>query len=179
MAELITRLGDPTFALHKLPMYAPPFSFEVPGECTWDRGTNLAACPRARHNLFHLIVVKPLEAEPYQLNRSRGNSPPREHTGEAAGVFSFPPSRSFFLYRPRDYFLRLVLATSAANARLTRPWLYSNSSPPAINLSADFCALINKLTRSFSFSAVLSMISESDMHMTDKLLQYVIFIKLL
>ena len=74
VAELVTRLGDPTFALHKLPVYAPPFSFEAPGECTQDGETNLAACPRARHNLFHLIVVKPLEAEPYQLNRSRGNN---------------------------------------------------------------------------------------------------------
>lgn len=74
VAELVTRLGDPTFALHKLPVYALPFSFEAPGECTRGRGTNLAACPRARHNLFHLIVVKLLEAEPYQLNRSCSNN---------------------------------------------------------------------------------------------------------
>jgi len=112
VAELVTRLGDSTFALHKLPVYALPFSFEAPGECTRDRETNLAACPRARHNLFHLIVVKPLEAEPYQLNRSRGNNSPlytaeRDHAGEDAGVFSFPPSRFFSLGRPRDYFLQL------------------------------------------------------------------------
>jgi len=83
VAELVTRLGDSTFALHKLPVYALPFSFEAPGECTRDRETNLAACPRARHNLFHLIVVKPLEAEPYQLNRSCSNNSPL-YTAERA-----------------------------------------------------------------------------------------------
>lgn len=163
-------------------MYAPPFSFEVPGECTRDRGTNLAACPRARHNLFHLIVVKPLEAEPYQLNRSCGNSPlytRRESTPAK-------PRECFLFLRPAP-FLSTAPATTFSDwfSRLPPRMLdllvrdYSNSSPPAINLSADFCALINKLTRSFSFSTVLSMICESDMHMIDKLLQYVIFIKLL
>lgn len=150
VAELVTRLGDPTFALHKLPVYAPPFSFEAPGECTRDRGTNLAACPRARHNLFHLIVVKPLEAEPYQLNRSRGNnSPPyiadRTHRRRGCVFFSLPSS-SFSLksLALRDYFLRLVSATSVAERTpdLLVDDDYSNSSLSAINLSADFCALM-------------------------------------
>lgn len=119
VAELVTRLGDPTFALHKLLVYASPFSFEAPGECTRDRGTNLATCPRARHNLFHLIVVKLLEAEPYQLNRSCGNNSllytaERTHGRRNGSVFSFLPSHSFSLDHPRDYFLRLVFATFTA-----------------------------------------------------------------
>lgn len=40
VAELVTRLCDPTFAPHKLPVYAP-FSFEAPGS-VHGIGTNLA-----------------------------------------------------------------------------------------------------------------------------------------
>jgi len=117
VAELVTRLGDPTFALHKLPVYAPPFSFEAPGECTRDRGTNLATCPRARHNLFHLIVVKLLEAEPYQLNRSCGNNSSlytaeRTH-GRRYGSFLFLNPTPILSIAPAntfsDWFPRLLL----------------------------------------------------------------------